>query len=307
MIAPKRSHSGVSGLTPSLVAARRAGRRNDTGISSHGQASDPSGDAGVLQAQLAATQALLKAESGPEVRTIVWTLVHALGGKMTPARGADPATVLPIDLSLGLAEPMLPLAAPASEAEVRIREVLPGFLDSARLVLSRIHATNRRDKEASRDQLTGLLTRRAWMRRLAAAVPGDSVCLIDLDHFKAVNDTGGHAAGDALLRAIGQVVLGAFRTGDSCGRYGGDELVCLTQAFSAQDLFRRCEDLRQTWEAGRPPAGADVGLSIGVAEVRESGGLTALQAADAAMYRAKGAGRNQTVLASNGDYHAWSD
>jgi diguanylate cyclase (GGDEF)-like protein len=289
-------------VPPSVLAARRSGVR--TGGRDNSRAYPfpaASDDPKALGAELAATQALLRAESAAEVGGVVSTFVHDLGGGLIPARYADPATVIPLDVSLGLSEPLLPFADPVSVAAMRLRAVLPEFLEAARLVLSRLQGDLRRDEEASRDQLTGVLTRRAWMRRLSGAVPGDSVCLIDLDHFKTVNDTGGHAAGDAVLRAIGGLMLRTFRKDDSCGRYGGDELVCLTPRSPGPSLVARCEQVRQAWEQERPIAGAQVGLSIGVAEVDERGGLAALRSADSAMYQAKVEGRNRTVLASPDD------
>lgn len=257
-------------------------------------------DVEALGAELAATHALVRARTPDDVTRVVVTLVHDLGGALVPARYADPA-VAPIDVSLGLSEPMLPHADPVSVAAMRIGMVMPGFLETARLVLHRLQGDVRRGEEATRDPLTGLLTRRAWMRRLAEAAPGDGVCLIDLDHFKTVNDSGGHAAGDDVLRAIGGLVLRTFREDDACGRYGGDELVCLTPGLAGPGLMARCERVRAAWHEQTAVEGAPVGLSIGVATVGPAGGRAALRAADAAMYRAKSTGGNHTVLGSSED------
>jgi diguanylate cyclase (GGDEF)-like protein len=287
---------------PSEVAARQAGlgRREGGGRAypSPALSQDPLATA----AELAATQALVRCESAAEVSAVVATLVHDLGGALVLARYADPSTVVSVDVSLGLSEPLLPYAEPVSVAMMRLNAVLPAFLEAARLVLSRLHRQRQRDDEAARDQVTGLLTRRAWMRRLSSARPGDSVCMIDLDHFKAVNDTAGHAEGDAVLRAVGLLLLRIFRDGDSCGRYGGDELVCLTPGMGGQTLVARCERVRRLWDLERSVAGHHVGLSIGVAEVDEQGGLQALRRADAAMYQAKAEGRHRTVLAPPDDH-----
>jgi diguanylate cyclase (GGDEF)-like protein len=289
-------------LTPSMRAARQAGARTRRG--DHGRAyplTAASHDPIAFGAELAATQALLRAESAAEVGAVVSTLVHDLGGALVPARYADPAMVVPVDVSLGLSEPLLPHADPVSVAAMRLSTVLPEFLEAAQLVLARLQGELRRDEEATRDQLTGVLTRRAWMRRLSGAAPGDSICLVDLDHFKTVNDTSGHAAGDAVLRTLGGLMLRTFRKDDVCGRYGGDELVCFAPGSPGWGLVARCEQLRQAWEQERPVAGAHVGLSIGVAEVGEAGGRAALKSADSAMYRGKAEGRNRTVLASPDD------
>lgn len=262
----------------------------------------PSDDLEALRAELAATQALLKAETADEVVAVASTLVRDLGGVLIPAQASDEATTILVDVSLGLWEPTLASAEPLSLAATRLNTILPGFLEAARLALARLQGDLRRDDEATRDQLTEVLTRRAWMRRLSGAAPGDGICLLDLDHFKAVNDSKGHAAGDGVLRAIGQLMLRMFRKADSCGRYGGDEFVCLTPGLSGPALAVRCEQVRQAWEQERPAIGAGVGLSIGVAEVGEEGSRMALQAADSAMYRGKTGGRNRTVLALPDDY-----
>jgi diguanylate cyclase (GGDEF)-like protein len=286
-----------SSVPPSELAARLARRRRDNG---RAYALGPaSSDPTALSAELAATQALLRARSAAEVGAIVSTLVHDLGGVLVAARCADPTTTIPVDVSLGLSEPMLPSADPVSAAAMRLGAVLPEFLPSARLVLARLQGELRRDEEARRDDLTGVLTRRAWMRRLSRATPGDSVCLIDLDHFKTTNDTGGHAAGDAALRAFGGLMLRAFREDDACGRLGGDEFVCLTPNLDGRGLVARCEEVRARWESEKPVAAAPIGLTIGVAEVGEEGGRAALQLADAAMYVGKAQGRNRTTLSSS--------
>jgi len=247
--------------------------------------------------QLAALRALLHATSADQIPPVLATFIHDLGGGLVPARLADPAHTLPMDVSLGLSEPLLPYVDPVSVAAMRLARDLPHMMEDARLVIGRLQGEVQSADEATRDPLTWLLTRRAWMRRLAEADVGDSVCLIDLDRFKSVNDRGGHSAGDSVLRAIGAVLLRSFRQDDSCGRYGGDELTCLTPRLSARALAQRCEVLRAKWEQQRPECAAAVGLSIGVATVTAEGGRAALQSADEAMYRAKAAGRGRTVIA----------
>lgn len=282
-------------MPPSVRAARLAGQRHN-GRAYPLPLVPP--DPACVAAELAATQALLRVSSADEVRTIVSTLVHDLGGALVPARYADPSTAIPVDVSLGLSEPLLPVADPVSVAAMRLSAVLPEFLEAARLVVARVQFELRRDEEATHDDLTGLLTRRAWMRRLAAAAPGDSVCLIDLDHFKPTNDTHGHAAGDDALRAFGALMLRMFGQHDACGRYGGDEFVCLAPGVHGAALVATCEQLRHSWESQRPDSAALIGLTIGVAQVGEDGGRAALHRADAAMYRGKMAGRARTVLAT---------
>ena len=104
---------------------------------------------------------------------------------------------------------------------------------------------------AATDPLTGIPNRRAFLERLAAAVDAAAwghqtvVCLVDLDGFKAVNDAGGHAAGDAMLRSVGAALGGAVRETDTVARLGGDEFAVLADisvAFSGEMLAERLRD-----------------------------------------------------------------
>lgn len=292
----------VEGLSPAVIAARRsrAAGTSPRPTSERFYAVDAVvDDHEALAAVLPATRALLTATRPEQVAGILATLVHDLGGGLVPARLADD-NALPMDVGLGLGEPVLPWAEPVSLAAMRLSAILPGFMEDALGVLHRLRGEQRRTEEADIDVLTGLLSRRAWMRRLGSASPGDALCLIDLDHFKGVNDTAGHAAGDEVLRTVGALLLAMFRFPDACGRYGGDELACLAPQMPAGLMAERVEATRRAWVQARPIAGASVGLSVGVSAIGRSGGRDALHAADAALYRAKAAGRDRTEI-SEGD------
>ena len=133
-------------LPPSVQAARRARATSWRGPRAYGPVADP-GDPVALAVELAATQALLTARSAEEVAAIVSTLVHDLGGALVPARYADPAKALPVDVSLGQSEPLLPYAEPVSVSSMRLRTVLPGFLEAALLVQSRLREGRSREEE----------------------------------------------------------------------------------------------------------------------------------------------------------------
>lgn len=289
-------------VPPAMVAARR--RRLETVSDDAGRpyARASTGDIDAVESQLAATRALLTASSPQDVVAVVAALVRDFGGAVVPARLAESAATIHVDVSFGLSEPMLPWADPVSVASMRLARDLPGFIADARVVFDRLQAEARRAEEAERDPLTGLLTRRVWMRRLGASSPEDAVCLIDLDHFKAVNDRFGHVAGDQVLRAVADLLMTVFRTDDACGRYGGDELVCLAAGLSATDMAERTDRLRAAWHRERSGAGAVVGLSVGVAQIGDRPPRAALEAADRAMYRAKAQGRGVTAVATPQDY-----
>jgi diguanylate cyclase (GGDEF)-like protein len=156
---------------------------------------------------------------------------------------------------------------------------------------------------AATDPLTGIPNRRAFLDRVAGAVRAAAwghltvVCLVDLDGFKRVNDAGGHAAGDAMLKAVGSALGGAVRETDTVARLGGDEFAVLADisvTFSGEMLAER---LRAAVAAVGSRDG--VTASVGVAEVLPGDEVEDLMhRADAAMYRSKTAGGDRyTCLA----------
>ncbi|WCM93089.1 sensor domain-containing diguanylate cyclase [Acidovorax sp. NCPPB 2350] len=160
------------------------------------------------------------------------------------------------------------------------------------------------------DFLTGLPNRRAFFtaarERVAQAHRqrfGVVVMLLDVDRFKAFNDREGHAAGDEALRAVAQAVRAALRSGDLAARHGGEEFVVLLGPCEAIPGLARAEELRQAIAAVRVPlpsgGSAVLTASVGVAASQHHGlGLDhLLSEADAALYRAKHAGRNRVIAA----------
>jgi diguanylate cyclase (GGDEF)-like protein len=154
---------------------------------------------------------------------------------------------------------------------------------------------------AATDPLTGIPNRRTLIERLPLAVEAAAggrrtvVCAVDLDGFKAVNDRDGHAAGDALLKAVASVLGAAVRETDTVARLGGDEFAVLadvSDTFSGEMLAER---LRQA--VALVGARGGVTASIGVAEVVPGEDVADLMhRADAAMYRAKAAGGDRFAL-----------
>jgi len=171
-------------------------------------------------------------------------------------------------------------------------------------------------EEAARDGLTGLLNRAQFPHRVAELVSGARrhrrplACLmIDLDHFKSVNDAHGHAAGDAVLTEVARRIEAHCRTEDVLIRYGGEEFLALLPDTDAEGAASVAEKLRQALEADPvmfAPDGADeveipVQASIGVAwwESDMIDGALLVSAADGALYRAKELGRNRVELAAS--------
>jgi diguanylate cyclase (GGDEF)-like protein len=162
---------------------------------------------------------------------------------------------------------------------------------------------------ATHDPLTGLLNRAAILDALReqlvrAEREGKAVGVLlgDLDHFKSVNDTFGHLAGDAVLREAAQRMSAAVRSYDAVGRYGGEEfLILLAGCEDDNDIMKQADRIRSLVAEG-PVQTADgaipITLSLGAAsssEYRETELI--LRAADAALYRAKRTGRNRVELA----------
>jgi diguanylate cyclase (GGDEF)-like protein len=165
-------------------------------------------------------------------------------------------------------------------------------------------------EQVIRDALTGLYNRRhldeALTQELARATREGypvSVALLDVDHFKDLNDAYGHAAGDRMLTAIGALLGGSVRGGDVACRYGGEELLVVLPNAGAADVLARAEEWRAGCAALRV-AGPDDGdlqvtVSIGIATAPQNGTSPAaiLAAADRALYTAKRLGRDRIVAA----------
>ncbi len=165
-------------------------------------------------------------------------------------------------------------------------------------------------QEAVHDPLTGLFNRRYMeemlegeMRRAQRNRQPISIIMLDIDHFKQVNDTFGHAAGDAMLHKLGGFLLEHVRGNDIACRYGGDEFVLILPNAPLDVARQRAEMLC----AGARDLSVDLygqalgplNLSLGVAMFPHHGSTreTIMQAADAALYSAKQAGRNQVFVA----------
>jgi two-component system cell cycle response regulator len=166
-------------------------------------------------------------------------------------------------------------------------------------------------EKASRDWLTGLWNRGAIMDALGRELARASregkplgVVLGDIDHFKRVNDTYGHMAGDAVLRETARRILASRRAYDSVGRYGGEELLILAPGCDLAVAGRLAERLRAVVAAksfDTPDGLIEVTMSFGATAFEPGSGADAdalVRAADRALYQAKNGGRNRVELAS---------
>jgi diguanylate cyclase (GGDEF)-like protein len=168
--------------------------------------------------------------------------------------------------------------------------------------------------QASRDPLTDLwnhgtilaILRKELARALSLHIPF-AVAMADMDGFKAINDTYGHRAGDAVLRETSRRLRRAMRTCDSLGRYGGDEFLAVVPGCDPAGAarFGECFRARIDRKAVETPEGLiPVTLSLGVVALESLEGVNSealVRVADTALYRAKIAGRNRVVMATSQD------
>lgn len=205
---------------------------------------------------------------------------------------------------------LLSIQANGDDAEEKLVSVAPlatAIADAMSLTLSNIALREKLRTQALRDPLTGLYNRRYMEDVLArcanlAERNGSplSVLMIDLDHFKLLNDEHGHAVGDAVLREVATAIVGAIRPCDVACRYGGEELLIIFPDCSMDDAVIKADVLRARIESLSDNHGFRISASFGVATIPTSAARTEdlLSVADAALYRAKQEGRNRVVPAT---------
>jgi diguanylate cyclase (GGDEF)-like protein len=186
------------------------------------------------------------------------------------------------------------------------------------LLIANLRQTRELEERSQRDALTGAHNRAyvddALEKEFQLSVRHGwplSVAMIDIDHFKQVNDTYGHAVGDAALQTVTRVIQAQIRSGDVFARYGGEEFVLLFPGTPLAEAARVLERIRSAIAAvchvDRAMAAFNVTISIWLAchvaqQESYNSAHDLMQAADAALYDAKAAGRNQLVKADSATY-----
>jgi diguanylate cyclase (GGDEF)-like protein len=183
------------------------------------------------------------------------------------------------------------------------------LLAASVLSLSLVYRSQTLLQLATSDPLTGLFNRGYIDERMALEIGRAgrygrllTIAVIDVDHFKALNDTHGHLSGDVVLRNLGRLLRDSFRTSDTAGRYGGEEFVVLLPETGLEAAQRKLDSLRAQIAStpirlAGPGAYAQITISVGLAGFPQDGGDAArlFAVADERMFQAKREGRNRVV------------
>ena len=326
--------AGVLVLPPPLLAVLVGGLYGHLAVRSWYRlqrvpASRTVSNAAIILLSCYAAQAVMRVSGSPDVRAALsrgWAGTFAIAAAgvtffvvnallVLPARpevGRTPEALFGTWWDNGLEVATLCLGALNALALA----VLPGLVVLVLPPLLLLHRTvlvKQLEVAAHRDAKTGLYNSSGWHalaeRTLAAAARQRStfgLLMLDLDHFKQVNDTYGHLAGDAVLRAVAEAIIAAVRgRGDAVGRFGGEEFVVLLPGIAHPDIGAVAERIRRAVAALKVPVGklsiTGLSTSIGMAVYPNAG--TSLQrlldAADTALYHAKATGRNKVVHAAD--------
>jgi two-component system, cell cycle response regulator len=207
------------------------------------------------------------------------------------------------------------LTAPIEASELRARLIV-----AARILKRQDNLIRARDLlriQATKDALTGVWNRRAILgileNELSSGLRQErptGILLIDLDHFKRVNDLHGHLVGDLVLRETGRRLSRILRSYDSIGRYGGEEFLIIVPGANQRELCELAERIRALMENEPVDSGRNkirIMMSVGatIAPTREKSLSKVIAVADAALYKAKKMGRNRTVY--DGRQSIWLD
>jgi diguanylate cyclase (GGDEF)-like protein len=185
------------------------------------------------------------------------------------------------------------------------QRILAGAAVEASAALSRAYSHRQAEARAATDALTGLPNRRyfdefcALLARRRRAEDAIGILMVDIDRFKKLNDTYGHAVGDEVLRAVAGAIAGAVREDDVPARYGGEEFAVLLRNPTRDEAVEVGERVREAVSSLdlRPfrVAGASVSVGVAVAEAPGEPIPEVIERADKALYEAKRAGRDRVV------------
>jgi diguanylate cyclase (GGDEF)-like protein len=240
------------------------------------------------------------APGAPTVYGVWFVVVFAWIGFWHPPRTALAFAPL---AAVAYVAPLVGAASTSPDAIASVAIAIPVATMLGEVIASKMAAIHQSQQELEEtraqleranltDDLTGVGNRRRANSLLDSMLPGDGLVILDLDHFKTVNDTYGHAEGDRILGLLGDYLLGAVRDADTVARFGGEEFLVLLRGAGDQ-IGHATQRLLAGWRAN----GVGVTLSAGAAVHRSGRGpAETFLAADQAMYDAKHQGRDRAVL-----------
>jgi diguanylate cyclase (GGDEF)-like protein len=295
------------------VGDRSYGQRLDHAVTGRVQLLSAGKPIGSIVAQLPADTATLHSVSESVAPDVRLTFVNTGAQPAQSGRGVT----LPLAAQIGI-RAYVPSGIESHRKNAAYKRVaLAGLLALAALMLLTLvlarpllrafRWTEEQASEARIDSLTGLANRRALEEILAAEISRAqrfthqlAVVLLDLDRFKEINDSFGHAAGDVMLRAVSRLLISLARQGDTVARWGGEEFVVVLPETDLDGAHRFAERLRRTIEA-QSVGDMHTSTSCGVATMLPDDNVEELlHAADQALYQAKTNGRNRTETAIRG-------
>jgi diguanylate cyclase (GGDEF)-like protein len=217
-----------------------------------------------------------------------------------------PGVAVPIRVRRQLWGALLVVARPREELAPDVEERLAIFADLAGLAITNADTSALLLAQATSDPLTGLLNHRAFQQRVETEVRRAqryerplSLVLLDLDHFKSINDGYGHQAGDAALMQAANLLETGARAGDVLGRIGGDEFALLLPETIAEGGLRIAERIAEEFRAAPVGVASHLTMSAGICDLGQAkSSKELLQLADGALYWAKNQGRDNVVVYS---------
>ena len=281
----------LTGRVPALLAGRGSAPAG-------GRAEEPPAGS-LLRAAAAREHALLVSHAEPACDPWLTALLPGARNLIVVPLRADGRAVALLVAEAG--------ARAGARAERRVVAALERFASQAALALRSAWLLASVQRMADTDGLTGVANRRTFDAALARAVAqaeraGTPVGLLmlDLDHFKALNDAHGHQAGDAVLQTVARTLEDCSRAGDVVARYGGEEFAVVLPGLDAAQTEEAGERLRRAVAAS--PAAAAVTASVGAAALPQHApdAPALVAAADAAVYAAKASGRDRVATAVPG-------